>query len=384
MDIKKNPIFRRALYCFARIASAINEIVPKDENLILFYDSNNTEVVDNTEAIYNYIKQNDRTGKKLVLCASKNNLLEAVKGALIFLRAKYMFYSFGDFRIAPSSKQVVVFQQHGSPFKTSGAATGYGTYTKEKIDNFTFSVVSASIYIPIMERSFMCKPNQIKVLGQARNDYFFSHNDGLKGLGIDRSKYKKLLLWMPTFRKTTSDARFHDGEALSEETGLPLISTQEQLKSIDKYLNEIGLLLCIKLHPYSELKDNNLNNILTLKNSDILPKGVKLYEFVKEFDALLTDYSSISFDYIILDRPIGYTIDDIDKYTRGFCFENPTDYMGGQRINSIEELKTYFKDVADGNDPYKEDRHRVCTLTNTYIDGKSCQRLLDACNLVIN
>lgn len=61
MDIKKNPIFRRALYCFARIASAINEIVPKDENLILFYDSNNTEVVDNTEAIYNYIKQNDRT-----------------------------------------------------------------------------------------------------------------------------------------------------------------------------------------------------------------------------------------------------------------------------------------------------------------------------------
>ncbi len=381
MEIKKLKLTRRILYFCARLTSFINSLIPKDENLFLFYDSNNSEVVDNTEAIYNYIHKHSKGNKRLVLCASKNNIMKALKGALYFLRAKYVFYSFGDFRISPSKSQVVVFQQHGSPFKTSGVATGYATYTAEKIDNFTFSVVSAPIYIPIMERSFMCNASQVKVLGQARNDYFFSSTDGLKGVGIKKEKYKKLILWMPTFRKTTIDDRFKDGEELSEETGLPLISTMVELEEMDRYLQERDMLLCIKLHPYSELKENNLTNIVTLKNSDILPKGIKLYEFIKEFDVLLTDYSSISFDFIILDRPIGYTIDDIDKYTRGFCFPNPLDYMPGHHIKNMADLKDFFSDMANNKDPYVQERHKVCDITNKYKDGNSCQRLLDACGI---
>ena len=50
-------------------------------------------------------------------------------------------------------------------------------------------------------------------------------------------------------------------------------------------------------------------------------------------DALITDYSSVYFDYLLLDKPIGFTVDDMELYIkdRGFIFNNPEEYMPGKR-----------------------------------------------------
>lgn len=84
-------------------------------------------------------------------------------------------------------------------------------------------------------------------------------------------------------------------------------------------------------------------------------------------DGLISDYSSIAVDYMLLDRPLGYVLTDLESYrnTRGFVFENPEAYMPGEKIYNLEDLKDYFSHIAVGEDPLKkreEDYCLQCTL----------------------
>lgn len=58
-------------------------------------------------------------------------------------------------------------------------------------------------------------------------------------------------------------------------------------------------------------------------------------------DALITDYSSVCVDYLIVDKPIAYTLDDYEVYkqTRGFVFEDPHEYMPGHHLYRFSDLE---------------------------------------------
>ena len=52
-----------------------------------------------------------------------------------------------------------------------------------------------------------------------------------------------------------------------------------------------------------------------------LKKGLSVYALLRNADALITDYSSAYFDYMLLNRPIAFTVEDIEEYRKrsGFC-----------------------------------------------------------------
>ena len=87
------------------------------------------------------------------------------------------------------------------------------------------------------------------------------------------------------------------------------------------------VLVVIKKHylqiPY-DFGENVLTNIVYLENQDLEDNGLQLYEFINCSDALISDYSSVAIDYLLLNRPIGFTLDDYDAYTesRGWVFED--------------------------------------------------------------
>lgn len=93
-------------------------------------------------------------------------------------------------------------------------------------------------------------------------------------------------------------------------------------------------------------------------------------------DVLITDYSSVYFDYQLLDRPIGFAIDDVEEYrrNRGFVFDNILDYMPGEKIYSFDELKTFFDHLHKGQDDYSEKRKKVNDLVNHWQDAGNCER----------
>lgn len=389
--LKKSKFFRAVLIAIANVLSVVNAVLPKSSKRILFFDSGRDYLDDNTEAFYTWLKNNGYDKKyKLICCVPKETVKKPfsdyqpignIKGVLYYLTTKYVFFSFGDFRIRPSKKQIVVNQWHGTPLKAIGKYTGYSQYTKERLDNFTYLLAASDTFVPIMAKAFGCSEDKVAVIGHTRTDYFSSNKNALEILGINKGDYEKLVLWMPTFR-VSKDNRFHDTDCELSETKLSVIGTFEQLKKLDELLNRKNMLMVIKVHPYADMSGcEEYTNIRIMVNDDIIPKGVKLYEFIKEFDALVTDFSSIYCDYMLLDRPIGFTLDDIDSYTRGFIFDNLTDYMPGHRIFDEQGIYRFLEDVSCENDEYKKERDRLQPFFNKYTDADKCRRLAQLCEL---
>ena len=62
---------------------------------------------------------------------------------------------------------------------------------------------------------------------------------------------------------------------------------------------------------------------------------------------LLTDFSSIYIDYLLLNKPIGFLISDFEQYSnsRGFVFKNPKEFMPGEIITKRDELIPFIEKV---------------------------------------
>lgn len=384
--IKQNVILRKLIINVLKIISYLNKIVPKNKNKILLYDSARNFLDDNTEALYSYLIENNYDKKYKIICCvpnergnnSKYKNVRILRGIYHYLTSKYVFFSFGDFRIEPSSKQIVINQWHGSPIKKLGKMTSDKNYLAEKLDNFTFLLSASEFFTEVLSKSFGCSKDKIKIMGNTRNDYLFSKKETLKILGIKKEKYKKLILWMPTFRKS-NDNRFNDGDTKETETMLPILDTFQDMEKLNNMLKKEKLLLIIKVHPLAIFKEKNYSNIKVIVNDNLKIKNVKLYEFIKEFDALITDYSSIYFDYLLLNRPIAFTLDDYEIYqkSRGFSFENIKDYLAGHHVYKYEDLIKFIEDLSKEKDIYENHRVEMSNLFNYYQDNLNCKRFLE-------
>ena len=83
----------------------------------------------------------------------------------------------------------------------------------------------------------------------------------------------------------------------------------------------LDVVVILKIHPMQAEKNifkKKLSHIIFVQDKDLVKWGLQLYQIVGKTDALLTDYSSISTDYILLDKPMGFVIYDIDNY-RASC-----------------------------------------------------------------
>ena len=116
---------------------------------------------------------------------------------------------------------------------------------------------------------------------------------------------EKLILWMPTYRHASSE-RLNE-ETLNNEFNIPIIDDADKLLELNKFCKENHILIVIKKHylqvPY-DFGENVLTNIVYLENRDLADNGLQLYEFINCSDALVSDYSSVAIDYLLLDRPL--------------------------------------------------------------------------------
>lgn len=114
-------------------------------------------------------------------------------------------------------------------------------------------------------------------------------------------------------------------------------------------------------------------------NEDLKRINIKLYELLGASDALITDFSSVYFDYLLLDKPIGFATDDLKDYknNRGYTVEDPLSIMPGEKIQNIDEFKSFLTNVSIEHDSFQEERFRVNNLVNSFKEGNACQRILD-------
>ncbi|MDE6292587.1 MAG: CDP-glycerol glycerophosphotransferase family protein, partial [Bacilli bacterium] len=189
-----------------------------------------------------------------------------------------------------------------------------------------------------------------------------------------------IILFMPTFRSSTKLNR-HD-----TDSALPILN-ESNIMELDLLLQSLNQILVIKPHPAQNdisILGNRYNNIMIVKNNDLDRHNINLYELLGQSDALISDFSSVYFDYLLLDKPIGFTIEDIDKYgdNRGFTVDDPLSIMPGPKIKNFDDLKLFLIDLNKSNDQFIDERKRVRALTNEYCEGNARERITDFVGII--
>ena len=133
-----------------------------------------------------------------------------------------------------------------------------------------------------------------------------------------------------------------------------------------------------RLQPDYNIPFDDFSNIKKINNDTFEKVDVQMYKFLAFTDALISDYSSIAVDYLIIDRPIAFALQDYEEYkrTRGFVFEEPRDYMPGHHLYCLNDLIGFISDVSLGLDPYKNKRLEMRNVAISISDDY-CKDLLD-------
>ena len=205
--------------------------------------------------------------------------------------------------------------------------------------------------------------------GFPRNDIFFNDtDDDYTLLGSDketiseiaglREQGYKIVLYAPTFRDT-------NGDVISDNV--------LDLDRLSKFANGHKLIFVFKFHLSTGLttKLKTYNNIFVYDNSgDIQP-------LLKVSDILITDYSSVCIDYLLLDRPMIFFVYDYEKYItkdRELLF----DYnwiTAGPKCCSQEELEKEILAYIEGKDDFAGKRLEVRDVMFAHKDGNSSERV---------
>lgn len=380
----------KLLFSFtSKCLSVLNKFISKRNTFILFYAD--PAYNDNVRALFQYCLENNYQSKyrlystvRINQCKDTENVffISRMRALFIFLKAKYVFYDVGTTRIKPTSKQIVVQLWHGTPLKKIGRSV---SKSSDRINDFSFVITTADSFIEIFKNAFGCSSDQVKVFEYPRNEFLFKPDYSVMK-SYQKKTYKKNILWMPTFRNSRKQmAKFK----MAYDTLLPMFSTENMLNELNNFLSEKDFFLTVKLHPAAvenEFPLPSYSNIKIFNNNMYSELGVQNYSFVSCFDVLITDYSSVYFDWLLLDRPLAFTINDISDYNnkRGFVFDNPLDYMPGEIIQTPQQFYDFLCHVENQVDTFSDFRHRVRSLSHTNtIEHGICKALLDDIGIFI-
>lgn len=223
---------------------------------------------------------------------------------------------------------------------------------------FTYVVVGSEKMANIFRESFGMSNEQILRAGIPRTDFFFNNNELKQVKDSLLQKYplirdKKVILYAPTFR---------DHELNNFEIKLDLDSMYNQLK--DEYI------LLLRLHPAVNSNFNNKYPDFIIDVSNHF--GVN--NLLTVTDILITDYSSIPFEFALLNKPMVFYAYDLEEYSssRGF-WENYQQEIPGPVVKTTNDLINIIRNEKFNLNTVKT----FADQWNQYSNGNSSKRLVE-------
>ena len=391
-------IIHSLIKCCTPLFRLLDKVVPKKNNKVVF--TSYPDFSDSAKIFYDYINkiQQDKF-KNLIWIYTEENAdscvitrdkyyFYSIKGIYNLLTAKYIIHDHCNkvFSVLTSNKRVMFNLWHGMPIKAIGQLDENLTKQNKRIYKYfaktSYMFVISDVYRIILSSMFGMNPNKIYVTGQARTDVMFDNSKQeniTKELKIDTSK--QIVIYTPTYKKRLKNIDVKT--AYDNIFYLKDYSDQDFLK----FLEQNNILLIIKPHPFEqeEFKNNikkstlsNNENVRILYDEDFIKNDLMLNEIFALSDLMISDFSSVTIDYSMLNKPILYLNNYVDEYKQGRGFILPDNYkimMPGENISTYDDLKKKILECLENK--HANYTQNEVNFLHKYQDGHSCERIFE-------
>lgn len=393
-------ILRKTLNILRKIKYKLNTLgVKVDDNIIIFCSFNGKSYSCSPKAIYNFMLNNDEYANFKFVWAfdkkDKYDFLKENKNTLVvkinskeyqkyLATAKYWIFNYKipDY-LYPKKNQVFMQCWHGTPLKRLGCDlihfdnvlnTMKGMKKRYKIEasKFTYflspSKFASEKFISAWNLKEIGKENIIVEKGYPRNDFLYKYTDEdikkiKERLHIENNE-KKMILYAPTWR----DNQHKAGVGYTYELGIDFDKLKAQLE--DEFI------ILFRPHYF-------VANQFDFKKYEGFIYDVSKVDDINDVyvlaDMLITDYSSVFFDYANLKRPMlfyMYDLTDYKEHLRGFYIS--LDELPGPIVEKEDDLINEIKKVATQftyDDKYKKFNDKY----NYLEDGNAAKRVIEEC-----
>lgn len=373
----------------------LSNLIHKGNSRIVFIS--NPDFSDNTKSLYDYLIVNHPSFECTWLCKNRKMSSElsnrgassveerTLKGFFEFSRAKVIITSHNNLLPLKSKRQIYVNLWHGVPLKTIGHTDRIGKHKRDlshSLNHKTSITVSTSdTASTVLGSCFHISANHLFVTGLPRNDDLFypvSHDELSGLLSCDVKRYERIAFYMPTFRQGYLERT--EGKTLERDNVFRF--EEFNLEAFQEHLAQKNILFICKLHPFEEkLFKNRLDDlrksIVFLSSEDLIKRNMNLYRVLGIADLLITDYSSVYFDYLLLNKPMVFTPTDLEEYEkkRGFLLEPYGFWTPGPKATNQQQLQDEILRSLEDPDYYRKERETINNIINHYKDDRSCERV---------
>ncbi|SDI36401.1 CDP-glycerol glycerophosphotransferase, TagB/SpsB family [Planococcus glaciei] len=282
-------------------------------------------------------------------------------------RAKYWVDNQGIAHLAKKKEdQVYVQTWHGTPLKKMGydqkKMPTKSELAKLKIQTEAWDyLISPNRYTTEILRRGFRYGGEILETGYPRNDLLVHQPESVKQntrqyFGLSNEKH--VILYAPTFR---------DWDPNSFQKVL------DDVQRMSKEINRNSVIL-MRLHYLLSEKISQLELPANIINASTYQDIQELYLLS---DLLITDYSSVMFDYALLKRPIVLYCYDLDEYiTRRGMYFNFTELAPGPLCQTMDEVM-YYINQPDALRKFEGDLEKFGARFNSLEDGQASMKVVE-------
>ena len=382
----------------------LSHLMPRSKEIWIFlgWHKNNTREVfaDNSKYLFLNVANNHPNIRPIWISADEkiSNLLRSkgyesysinsLSGIYYSLRAKYTILgaNMNTLNWRLSGRTNIIQLWHGDGVKQMQLITSNSKWSFLKISKIFIApsllrkvlfFISASEHAT---RKFICPSfntqiDKVQITGLPRTDIFFSEIPGAE-IDIDAdlekkikqlqtTKPKRLILYAPTFRR-------------GKDPSSPL--SQLKFIELEKYLSERNYHLIISLHPkFSKSKWLPEEKFQHIHFSN---PGLDKYPLLKHFDLLVTDYSSIFMEFLLLDIPTIFHVYDMEEYTtvQGI-HQDMWENIPGLRTKTFNELLSVMDlELEELKQGHRVAREKLFKYKDAYSSERVTQEILKDMN----
>ena len=337
---------------------------PVEKGLVIFADAHHEDLPFSMRKMYETLQGDpEYKNETWVIDFGKMGYGSLLKWLRQFMKryavAEYAFICDNFLPVSACEKRpetkVVQLWHSGGLLKKSGYDTTEDIPKMYKGDsvykNYDLLTVSAPCCVPVFTKTMRLASGVVQATGISRSDYYYDEAWNQANREEFYRKYpeakgKRVILWAPTFRGNAA---------------MPTLCGMEEIQRVMKE-TEDHYYWVIKLHPHLEEKG--------MKSNCELPSE-KIFAVA---DLLITDYSSILFDYMAYKKPFLFFAPDFDSFDHARGFYVPYDSFPCKVVTDGAELPAAIEYELSERDPAEIEKCFAYHMS--MCDGKATERIL--------